>query len=325
MDLDDVILGVHRLLLENLPARSTKTPGGWITFNCPVCNDRRKRAGISQTGAKITFNCFNCGFKTGWSPSPGISKKYRELSLLMGADISVVNATQIALLKNSEQLSQSITGDREYQYTRYPVIDRPDNITELTDLVPDHELVCYAKQRGVLGLHQMWHINNAIHRRRLVIPFYHNGDLVGFTGRHINPPDKKTPKYLHQIPQGFVFNLDKFTDTRRKIVVVCEGIFDAIMIDGVSILGNNVTAEQAHHISKLNLRVILCPDRDQAGKQLVDQAIGLGWEVSFPPWHAECKDAADAVARYGRLATLNSIIQHSTDNSIKIRVKNKLT
>jgi hypothetical protein len=69
----------------------------------------------------------------------------------------------------------------------------------------------------------------------------------------------------------------------------------------------------------------LCPDRDQAGKQLVDQAIGLGWEVSFPPWHAECKDAADAVARYGRLATLNSIIQHSTDNSIKIRVKNKLT
>ena len=28
MDLDDVILSVHRLLLENLPARSTKTPAG---------------------------------------------------------------------------------------------------------------------------------------------------------------------------------------------------------------------------------------------------------------------------------------------------------
>ena len=47
-------------------------------------------------------------------------------------------------------------------------------------------------------------------------------------------------------------------------------------------MGNSVTAEQAHLIDRLGKRVILCPDRDTAGKELIEQALELGWEVSFP-------------------------------------------
>ena len=96
------------------------------------------------------------------------------------------------------------------------------------------------------------------------------------------------------------------------------------LIDGVSIQGNSIGAEQAHLISKLGQRVILCPDRDDAGKDLIEQALALDWEVSFPPWHAEIKDAADAVLKYGRLATVSSIINHATSNKIKARVKGKM-
>ena len=63
-------------------------------------------------------------------------------------------------------------------------------------------------------------------------------------------------------------------------MVVTEGVFDAILIDGISVMGNSVTAEQAHLIDKLDLRVIVCPDRDKAGIELIDQALELGWEVS---------------------------------------------
>ena len=80
---------------------------------------------------------------------------------------------------------------------------------------------------------------------------------------------------------GYVFNIDKFVDTDRDFVVVVEGVFDAILIDGISVLGNGVI-EQAHPIDKLNKRVILCPDRDSAGKDLIEKAIELGWEISFP-------------------------------------------
>ena len=54
------------------------------------------------------------------------------------------------------------------------------------------------------------------------------------------------------------------------------------------------------------------------------QAAELGWEVSFPPWHIDCKDAADAVQRYGRMATVSSIIKHATNNKLKIEVKAKM-
>ena len=83
-------------------------------------------------------------------------------------------------------------------------------------------------------------------------------------------------------------------DGTPEVVIVTEGVFDAILIDGVSIQGNSIGAEQAHLISKLGQRVILCPDRDDAGKDLIEQALALDWEISFPPWHAEIKDAADA-------------------------------
>ena len=147
---------------------------------------------------------------------------------------------------------------------------------------------------------------------------------MGWTARHINPPTKQTPKYLHKMQPGYVFNIDRFADSKRKIVIVTEGVFDAILIDGLAIQGNSVGAEQAHLIEKLGKRVILCPDRDSAGKELILQAAELGWEVSFPPWHVDCKDAADAVQRYGRLATVSSIIKHATDNKLKIEVKAKM-
>ena len=43
MDIDFLIERVHRLLLDNLPVKTSKTPSGWVTMNCPMCNDKRKR------------------------------------------------------------------------------------------------------------------------------------------------------------------------------------------------------------------------------------------------------------------------------------------
>ncbi len=96
------------------------------------------------------------------------------------------------------------------------------------------------------------------------------------------------------------------------------------MIDGIAIQGNSIGPEQAHLIEKLGKRIIVCPDRDKAGIELMLQAAELGWEVSFPPWHVDCKDAADAVNMYGRLATVSSIIKHATNNKLKIEVKAKM-
>lgn len=322
--IEETVTLIHGLLLNHLPVRSNKTPSGWITFDCPKCHDKRKRAGIIESGTKISFNCFNCGYKTGWTPGPYIGKKYKELAELLGADKTEIHNAQVELLKHSEELENADLDNYVYNFQKFETLELPDGAVPLENLPADHELNQYASKRKLNGIYPLFHFPGVLYGRRLVVPFFYNDQIVGWTGRHVNPPDKNTPKYYHNIPKGYVFNIDRFAGSERQLVIVTEGIFDAILIDGVSVLGNSVTPEQAHMIEKLGMRVIVCPDRDDAGKQLIDQAVALGWEVSFPPWADGIKDAADAVGRYGRLATIDSIINHATNNTIKIQVKSRM-
>jgi hypothetical protein len=325
MPIDSIVERVHRLVLDNLPARHSKTPSGWVTFNCPVCNEKRKRGGVIVTGAKIAFHCFNCGAKAAWTPYPGISKRYKELAEKLGCSLSELNKVQLDLLRYSEELDQAdLHTEYNINFHKFKTVDLPGEATNIEDLPDGHDIKEYARNRGILGLYPLFHIDSTLYRKRVTMPFLFDNDIVGWSGRHINPPNSITPKYLQSIQPGYVFNIDRFTGGDRKIVVVCEGLIDAILLDGVSVMGNSVTPEQAHLIDKLGIRVVLCPDRDRPGKQLIEQAVELGWDVSFPPWSHDCKDASDAVSKYGRLLTLSSIMEHATNNKIKIQVKTKM-
>ncbi len=293
-------------------------------MDCPMCTDKRKRGGLITTGAKISYNCFNCGFTTGWEPNPTLGKKYKQLATTLGADTQDIHKVTIELMKYSEELETESTSDYVYNLQKFNTEQIPESAMAVDDLPDDHAVKEYAKQRGLLGLYPLLYFDEKLYKQRLVVPFTYNNDVVGWTGRHISPPDKQTPKYLHKMQPGYVFNIDRFADSKRQIVIVTEGVFDAILIDGIAIQGNSVGPEQAHLIEKLGKRIIVCPDRDEAGIELMLQAAELGWEVSFPPWHVDCKDAADAVQRYGRLATVSSIIKHATNNKLKIEVKAKM-
>lgn len=235
-----------------------------------------------------------------------------------------LHEVQIELMKNSEELDNSDDSSYVFNISKFDTVELPSNTENIEELDDHNPLKQYAKSRGLLGLYPLLHFNDVANKKRVIVPFTFNGEVVGWTGRHIAPPDKETPKYLHKLQPGYVFNIDRFADSKREIVVVTEGVFDAILLDAISVLGNSVTPEQAHLIDKLGKRVILCPDRDEPGKELIEQAVALGWEVSFPSWSTGIKDAADAVERYGRVATLQSIISSATDNKIKIQVKTKM-
>ena len=99
MDIDFLVEKVHRLLLDNLPIKTNKTPSGWNTMDCPMCSDKRKRGGLITTGAKISYNCFNCGYTTGWEPNPTLGKKYKDLATILGADQQDIHKVTIELLK----------------------------------------------------------------------------------------------------------------------------------------------------------------------------------------------------------------------------------
>jgi hypothetical protein len=158
------------------------------------------------------------------------------------------------------------------------------------------------------------------YRDRLIIPFYFEGRVVGWTARAITP-DKK-PKYLTEVQPGYVFNLDEQRHN-KVFAIVCEGQLDALHVEGCALGGSEISDQQAMLLNRLQKQIIVCPDRDKAGSKLVERAIELGWSVSMPDWAEDINDIGDAVARYGRLYTLHSIATSATDSPLKIRLKAK--
>jgi DNA primase len=154
---------------------------------------------------------------------------------------------------------------------------------------------------------------------RVIIPFYSQGRTVGYTGRKVK--DGK-PKYLTESQSGYVFNLDKQTYD-KKVLIVVEGQFDALAIDGAAIMTNQPNETQIARINALGKQVIVVPDRDRAGSRMISAAIDNQWSVSFPMWGDDIKDVADAVKKYGKLYTLTTILHYCENSQLKIKLMKK--
>ena len=107
-----------------------------------------------------------------------------------------------------------------------------------------------------------------------------------------------------------------------------EGIFDALSIDACALGTSTISLEQQELLRRLNRTIIVVPDQDKTGLDLVDQALELGYQVSLPEWgfndkNKPIKDVNEAVIKYGRLPTLLSIIQSATMSKIKIDMRRR--
>jgi DNA primase len=154
---------------------------------------------------------------------------------------------------------------------------------------------------------------------RLIIPFLYKGEIVGWTARAINDAQ---PKYLSEQQPGYVFNLDNQQDD-SEFVIVSEGPFDALSINGCALLGAEIKDSQNWLLKQLGKELVLVPDRDHEGPKTVDRAIELGWSVSMPDWPEGVKDINDAVIKLGQLATLWLIVNSKESNGLKIQLRAK--
>lgn len=312
-----------------LPPKRKMTPSGWDSFNAVCCHhrgqkrDTRKRGGIRFDNDGFQWHCFNCNFKAGWQPGKLLSKNARSLLSWLGiADIDVKKLALEAIKHKDDQVSVSKPLDFDLETRQLP-----QNCKSFSEWVhegcEDQEFLAvaaYILDRGMKldWYNWMWSDENG-YRDRLIIPFYHDGKVVGWTGRKIT--DGK-PKYLTTAQPGYVFNIDRQTDD-RQYVIVTEGQLDAIAVDGVAIMHNDPNETQIARINALGREVIVVPDNDKPGCVLVDKAVAAGWSVSLPDWGDDVKDVADAVKKYGRIYTLFTILQYREHNQIKITMLKK--
>jgi hypothetical protein len=321
---------VSEMLTQLIPGKSKTTPSNWVSFNAPCCHhnghtaDNRMRGGILESGDQISYHCFNCGFKASWQPGRPLSHKLRKLLQWLGASDDSITKLSFQVLRINEgvEIQNRIVGIPSFKS-----VSLPDNVRLITDdlcdenryLIQVKDYMSSRKLRVDQGYNYYWSPSLS-YRDRFIVPFLFKGETVGWVARTVHNNTKT--KYLLEKQPGFVFNLDQQTDN-KVFCIAAEGALDAIHVDGVGLLTNEISDQQSMLLNRLNREIIVVPDRDYAGRNLVERSIELGYSVSMPDWKLGIKDISDAVIEYGQLYTLYSIVSAAESSPLKIRLKEK--
>ena len=311
-----------------LPGKRKTTPSGWTSFNAPCCQhngntaDTRGRGGLINEGDTISFHCFNCGYKASWQPGRPVSQKLRKLLQWLGAPDDVINKLTLDVMRVNEGVEVQ---QRKIEMPTFETVPLPPDAVKLTDITEFNKfslaILEYMSARNLnLDDTDYYWSPSLGYRDRLIVPFYYEKRIVGWTARTVTAD--KNPKYLTESQPGYVYGLDE-QGHNKVFAIVCEGPVDAIHVDGCALTGSEISDQQAILINRLDKDIYVVPDRDKAGSKLVEAAIEQGWGVSLPDWNKEVNDIGDAVACYGRLYTLYSIASAAETSPLKIRLRAK--
>jgi hypothetical protein len=282
----------------------------------------------------VSFHCFNCNFKASYQPGRHLTFKFRKLLKWLGADDTDIKRLVIEAIRVRELVApEEVKAEAEEEKIEFKVRDLPENIisikqlqnTKIADILPGllNSSIDYVKSRKIdLAKYDILWTDSTEHslHQRVIIPFIWQGRTIGYTARAVT--DGVKPKYYSHYEPNFVFNINnQLPDS--KFVIVCEGPFDAMSIDGVAVLNNECNETQADIIESLGREVIVVADRDRAGAKMINNAIEYGWAVSFPVWLETCKDVNEAVVKYGKLFVLKTILDAKQSSKLKIELMKK--
>jgi hypothetical protein len=307
------------------PGKKKQTQSGWTSFNAPCCIhnghsvDKRGRGGIKQDGDNWQYHCFNCNFKCGFKLGRNISRNCRRFLGWCGMDDSDINKWSLHSLQHKDLLDSILTKKKQHTVPTFKEQEMP--IGELIYTAnPAHKVyIDYLATRGMTHNDYPFLVTpneEGRNSQRLIIPYTYENKVVGSTSRYL---DNRVPKFINDQQTGYVFGID-LQKPDWEVCLVFEGIFDAISMNGCALTHNTINDNQVGVLKKLGKRIIVVPDQDKTGLEICDRALELGFDVSLPNLADDVKDANDALIKYGRLATLLSILECATSSKIKIEM-----
>ena len=333
--------------LQMLVSSITMTPmviNKWNSCNCPACHhighhrtDTRKRGGIYYGSCgEVTFNCFNCGFKTHYRPGFSIGKKFLSLMEYFGAG----NEQKIELIIIAAKYKDVEIEDKPRNSFSYTPIQLPPDAKSFVEIASSEQIpLAFRKVVEYIGLRNK-HIIDAFDLywspskenqlyERFIIPFKMRDEIIGYTARSINPYSKM--KYFNQYPSNILYGYDELHNPLNHIIFVTEGPINAGLIGGVATCHYTIRDIQLEWLKQTKKKIVIVPDRDKDGQKMVEQAIQNGFSVAFPMWETitsgenkkRINDIDEATRVYGRLYTLYSIYKSIEDDEFSIRVRSR--
>jgi hypothetical protein len=279
---------------------------GFYSVKCSVCNDYKERGGWKFDDGSVGFNCFNCQHAAVYEEHGGkISRKMREV-----LNASGISDSEISLIVNSGHVKP--IEDENITLAKLKKINTfspscplpPGSKTLMADNDDDLDLrariIEYLMGRKVNSSAPLYY---SIHHRyvnRVIVPFMQRERCIFWQARSI--VDAK-PKYENAVVsrEAVIFNIDELQANKMEPLFVHEGIFDAMMFDGIAILGSKLNPAKTELLTKSRRRKIFVIDKNRNGAQLAQQALSNGWEITFSPEGTD--DTNHSVVRFGKAYT----------------------
>lgn len=301
---------------------------GWLPILCKVCNDHGKkgpRAAFLFTPTSVSYHCFNCTLKASYTEGDSeLSESMLKVLTSFMIPQDQIDEVSFELFASEEGKTRKPRAKRELdlsvQEVKMPSCCVP--LKDVEDENPWKQLaeLYLSEVRGIepnsypfyLGFEQPNDLASKKWDKRLIIPSYKNGMLVYYEGRDLT--DTKAKKYVSAAAPktNVLYGFDLLHTNTEKPLFVCEGFFDAFLINGVALFGNTLYKEIIHILNQSPRQKIIVPDRQGNGYKLAEHAINLGWSISIPDTPG-CKDVNAAILKYGKLYVIKSIMDNICD------------
>lgn len=302
-------------LIETNITLSRVTNTGFHPVACAACNDHSERAGFKFEDGHVGYHCFNC--KRRFVYTEGETLISNSAIFILGAfGISrerVLNTVNANFFETGTITLQQLTRFKKEDGLHLSPVDisLPKNSffvgsgkhKSLEEPIKDYlhsRNINYADVKAMYSLSER-------HQNRVILPIYKSGKLIHWQSRAI---DNTKPRYLtaHDNKQIAMWGLNNAYKHNGPLYVT-EGIFDASFIDGVAILGSDLSPEKKYMLDNISRAKVLVVDSDQNGGKLAQVALQTGWDITFLP---EKLDVNKSVNKYGLFYTIYMLQQNIT-------------
>lgn len=320
---------LEQVIREHIALSPRPNSRGFFSVLCKVCNDRGHkglRAGFKFEGKAVGYNCFNCSHSSGYDPQKHDSMPSGMIAVLDAFGVQSVDWQPVlysALVERGE-VPEEVSNEprlildpdeQHFHPDFYPLTNDPNDkwaqeaIWYLTDRCIDWKSHPFQLAR------KSEHPTNKVWYGRLIIPIYKGSKLVFWQGRDLTESMVKKYLSLNVAKDNIVGGFDQIHRYTDEPLYITEGWFDAYHLKGVSIFGNRLTPAQIKIIGQSSRRKVVIPDKYGDGHIVAQQALDLGWSVSFPDIGG-CKDINSAVQKYGELYTRMTVKEHTNEGFI---------
>lgn len=328
-------------IISLLPADAKKGYGSEWTVNCQSCmriehgarNDTKHRGGFIINAAGFVYHCFNCDYACRYTVGQPIGKKCIDLFRDFGCSESQLRQLRLLAIANMTPENKDEYDKKQEEYKQHPFKNLPNYYLDINETINTRRktnprfIKCfnYLNDRNPLLLRwSKFYWSPAGTRDCIGIKNLSGGNDYGYILRYI---DGQEPRFINNLPIGAIFNFDTAKEDRKTNILV-EGVFDAISLNCLGLLGNEVTDSKLTNLKTVidHQKLIYLPDRDSAGFKAVESFYNKQFPISIscPKFEYGIKDASEAVKYYGRPYTIKMILDSVIDNWDLAMVKAKL-